>query len=177
MTTPANRGLKESIASPPVARCQGVPHRGVRTKPNLLGPFDVTAFLADGIADSPATGTLFSYYLSLLGGQASSVDAPLPPVFASSERVLGDINALAGDVKSMGTQSGSGQSRSAGVGQLLTDLRADPLTLPLSSFFTAVWQRRVGGYRGASNARGRRQAMKDPFLLESLQHPGTSQRR
>src|SRR5262249_8048945 len=90
-----------------------------------LGPFDVTALLADSTANSPATGmgTLFSYYLSPLGSQASSVDAPLPPVFASSERVLGDINVLTSDVKSMGTQSGSGQSMSAGVGQLFTDLR------------------------------------------------------
>jgi hypothetical protein len=29
---------------------------------------------------------------------------------------------------------------SAGVGQLITDLRADPLALPLSSFFAAVLQ-------------------------------------
>jgi hypothetical protein len=108
-----------------------------------LGPFDVTALLPGGIANSPDTGmgTPFSYYLSLLGGQASSVDTPLSPLFASSERVLGDINALAGDMKSMGSQTGSGPSMSAGVGQLITDLQADPLALPLSSFYAAVWQR------------------------------------
>ncbi len=104
------------------------------------GPFDVTALLAGSTADSPAagTGTLFSYYLSLLGGQATSTDVSLSPVFASSERVLGDINALAGGMKSMGTQSGSDPSMAAEIGQLISDLRADPLALPLSSFYAAV---------------------------------------
>jgi hypothetical protein len=112
------------------------------------GLINVNQLLADAPANPQlaSVDALFSDGLSLLAEMALVVDRPAaPPVFALSEQLLADLNALAAGVvlNLMQPAAGLAPSLSTDMARLEADPAADPLSGQMSDFLTTVWKNDV----------------------------------